>query len=201
MNMRFSLFLCALLLALCSAFTGDQAQVWTAEELAAANTAKNARYLDSTEQAIVMYCNLARMYPKKFSAIEVSNYVGTIEQPDQYRNSQNRRSLMADLQHMTPVAALQPDSLLTEMATCFQLELAASGNTGHKRIRCTEDYLAENCSFGKYRAKDIVLQLLIDEGVASLGHRKNILNAGYSALGVAFGDHKKYRKCTVMDFR
>lgn len=199
--MRFPLLLSALVLALCSAFSGTQTPAWTAEELAAANTAKDARYLDSTEQAIVMYCNLARMYPKKFSAIEVSNYVGSVEQPDQYRNSANRHSLMADLQHMKPVSALQPDSLLTEMANCFQLELAASGNTGHKRIRCTEDYMAENCSFGKYIAKDIVMQLLIDEGVASLGHRKNILNAAYTALGVASGDHKKYRKCTVMDFK
>ena len=106
-----------------------------------------------------------------------------------------------DLKNSKPATALLPDSLLTDMATCFQLELAASGNTGHDRKKCTEDYLAENCSFGKAGAKDIVLQLLIGEGVASLGHRKNILNPAYSKLGVAYGVHKKYRQCAVMDFR
>lgn len=184
----------------CLAFTGGTTQTWTAEELAAANTAKGVTYLDTAEQAIVMYCNLARLYPAKFSTLEVSGYTGTAEQPGQYANSANRRSLMQQLATMKPVGALQPDSLLTEMANCFQLELAESGNTGHDRKKCTEDYSAENCSFGKYRAKDIVLQLLIDEGVASLGHRRNILNGEYTKLGVAFGEHKKYGKCTVMDF-
>lgn len=181
------------------AFTQETA-AWTPAELTSANTAKNSTFLDSTERDIILYCNLARMYPAKFSKLEVQNYIGTIEQPYQYHNSSNKRSLMNDLTHGKATTALQPDSALAVMAECFQLELAASGNTGHDRRKCTEDYLAENCSFGKYRAKDIVLQLLIDEGVASLGHRKNILNPNYSKLGLAFGEHKKYKKCTVMDF-
>lgn len=179
----------------------QQTEAWTSQELSAASTARNSTCLDSTERDLIMYCNLARMYPAKFSKLEVQNYVGSIEQPEQYRNSANKRSLVNDLSHGKPVTALQPDSALTLMAECFQLELAASGNTGHDRKKCSEDYVAENCSFGKSTAKDIVLQLLIDEGVASLGHRKNILNAEYTRLGVAFGDHKKYRKCAVMDFR
>ncbi len=182
------------------AFT-QETSAWTAEELDAANTAQNSTFLDSTERDIILYCNLARMYPAKFSKLEVQNYIGTLEQPEQYKNSSNKRSLMNDLTHGKATTALQPDSALTLMAECFQLELAASGNTGHDRRKCTEDYLAENCSFGKYRAKDIVLQLLIDEGIASLGHRKNILNPNYSKLGVAFGEHKKYKKCCVMDLR
>lgn len=179
----------------------QQTESWTAQELAAANTAKNITYMDSLECDIIMYCNLARMYPAKFSRLEVADYIGSIEQPEQYKNSANKRTLMNDLAHGKATTALLPDSALTLMAECFQLELAASGNTGHDRKHCTEDYMAENCSFGKFRAKDIVMQLLIDDGVASLGHRKNILNPKYSQLGVAFGDHKKYKKCTVMDFR
>jgi len=197
--MRFLYLICIVLA--CISFRNVQTQSWTAAELDAANTAKNVTYLDSTEKEIVKYTNLARLYPAKFKTIEVQNYIGTIEQPEQYKNSENKRSLMRELAQMKPVAALLPDSLLTEMANCFQAELAVSGNTGHDRKKCTEDYSAENCSFGKYRGKDIVLQLLIDEGVASLGHRKNCLNASYTKLGVSFGDHKKYRKCAVMDFQ
>jgi uncharacterized protein YkwD len=186
-----------------SSFTtsSPETESWTSQELSAANTAVNIAYMDSTERDIILYCNLARMYPAKFSRLEVADYIGSVEQPEQYKNSANKRTLMNDLAHSKATTALLPDSALEQMANCFQLELAASGNTGHDRKNCTEDYMAENCSFGKYRAKDIVLQLLIDEGVASLGHRKNILNPAYTKLGVAFGDHKKYRKCTVMDFR
>lgn len=177
-----------------------QTETWTAEELKTANTAINSTFMDSTEREIVKYCNLARLYPKKFARLEVQNYIGSVEQPEQYKNSENRRSLIRDLNASKAAGALQPDSALTVMADCFQQELAASGKTGHDRKNCTEDYMAENCSFGKSTAKDVVLQLLIDEGVASLGHRKNILNEKYSKLGVAFGEHKKYRNCAVMDF-
>lgn len=179
----------------------QQTESWTAEEIAAANTAMNCTYVDSTERDIIKYCNLARLYPKKFARIEVQNYNGSIEQPEQYRNSQNKRSLILDLNAFKACDAYAPDSALTKMAECFQLELQANGKTGHDRKNCTEDYLAENCSFGKSSARDIVLQLLIDEGIASLGHRKNILNEKYTRIGVAFGEHKKYRKCCVMDFR
>lgn len=185
---------------LCTAFL-PQAPGWSPEERAAANTAKNVAYLDTVEKEIIMYSNLARLYPKKFSEIEVANYWGTKESPNQYRNSENRKSLIRDLETMKPVGTLQPDSLLTDMANCFQQELNKTGNTGHDRKVCKEDYMAENCSFGKFTAKDIVMQLLIDEGIISLGHRKNILNAEYTKLGVAFGEHKVYRKCAVMDFK
>jgi uncharacterized protein YkwD len=190
----------AFILILSLGFT-QQTETWTAEEIAAANTARNCTFMDSTERDIVKYCNLARLYPKKFARLEVQNYIGSVEQPDQYRNSENKRSLILDLNASRACGAYLPDSSLTRMAECFQLELEASGKTGHDRKNCPEDYLAENCSFGKSTAKDIVLQLLIDEGIASLGHRKNILNEKYTLLGVAFGGHKKYRNCCVMDFR
>lgn len=190
-----------LLISFCFGFTSHHTAAWTPEELAAANTASQATYMDTLEQRIVMYCNLARLYPKKFNEIEVANYWGTKESPDQYRNSAQRKSLMRDLETMKPVGALQPDSLLADMASCFQKELNKTGNTGHDRKICKEDYMAENCSFGKHTAIDVVMQLLIDEGVASLGHRRNILNPEYTKLGVAFGDHKRFQKCAVMDFR
>lgn len=178
-----------------------QTERWTPEEIAAANTAANCTYLDSTERDVIKYCNLARLYPKKFARLEVQTYNGSVEQPEQYKNSDNKRSLITDLNASKSRGAYAPDSALTVMAECFQSELALSGKTGHDRKNCEEDYLAENCSFGKSTAKDIVLQLLIDEGIASLGHRKNILNEKYTRLGVAFGTHKKYRNCCVMDFR
>lgn len=178
-----------------------ETEVWTNAEIDAANTARNVSYLDSLEKQVIMYTNLARLFPKRFNTIEVRNYDGAIEQPLQYRNSANRKSLIRELENMKAVSALLPDSLLTLTAECFSNELAKSGRTGHERKNCKDDYLAENCSFGKFRAKDIVMQLLIDEGVSSLGHRKNCLNVKYELIGVSFGDHPQYKKCTVMDFK
>lgn len=60
--------------------------------------------------------------------------------------------------------------------------------------------LSENISFGWKTAKDIVLSMIIDDGVKSRGHRMNLFNSNYKKIGVASGKHKAYEHCTVMDF-
>lgn len=60
--------------------------------------------------------------------------------------------------------------------------------------------IAENISFSEKTAKDIVLQFIIDDGNLSRGHRKNIMNNNYTAVGVAVGAHSEYDVCCVVDF-
>ncbi|MCZ6692800.1 MAG: CAP domain-containing protein, partial [Bacteroidetes bacterium] len=60
--------------------------------------------------------------------------------------------------------------------------------------------IGENCAYGLYSPLDIVMGLLIDEGVSDLGHRKNILNPDYKVIGVAIRPHKSYGTNCVQDF-
>lgn len=59
---------------------------------------------------------------------------------------------------------------------------------------------AENIDYGNNKAEKIVMSLLIDDGVASRGHRLNILNKDFKFVGVSAGDHKLYKHMFVMDF-
>ena len=61
-------------------------------------------------------------------------------------------------------------------------------------------HVGENCSYGYEQAIDIVLTLMIDEGIKDVGHRKNILSEDFNAVGVAIRPHKNYRINCVIDF-
>ena len=60
--------------------------------------------------------------------------------------------------------------------------------------------LAENISFGWSNAIDIVLQMIIDDGVKSRGHCKNLFAEHFNFIGVFSGDHKVLEHCSVIEF-
>jgi uncharacterized protein YkwD len=58
----------------------------------------------------------------------------------------------------------------------------------------------ENLSYGKSSARDVVLALIIDDGLPGRKHRQNIFNPNYNVAGAAFGPHARFRTVCSMDF-
>ena len=58
----------------------------------------------------------------------------------------------------------------------------------------------ENISYGKSSARDVVLALIIDDGLPGRKHRKNIFNPSFNFAGAAFGRHAKFGTVCSMDF-
>jgi uncharacterized protein YkwD len=58
----------------------------------------------------------------------------------------------------------------------------------------------ENISYGKATAREIVLALIIDDGLSSRKHRKNIFNPTFSYSGAAYGPHAHYRSVCSIEF-
>ena len=60
--------------------------------------------------------------------------------------------------------------------------------------------MAENIAYGDNPARQVVIQLLVDDGVPDRGHRDNILDPRWGTEGVACGPHREYRQICVMDY-
>lgn len=172
-----------------------------------ANTAANANYLSQAEKDVILYMNLARIDGQWFLEHiynKQSNFMMRFSAS--YRNS-----LVKELKSLKDVPVLNPAKGLTKSARYHAKDMGRTGATGHqstdgtptfKRIKkyAKGGYMAENCQYGWSDAVEIVLDLLIDDGISSLGHRKNILNSKYIFVGVAIEPHKVYRVNCVQDF-
>ena len=58
----------------------------------------------------------------------------------------------------------------------------------------------ENISYGKSTARDVVLALIIDDGLPARKHRANIFNPNFNFAGAAFGSHARFGTMCSMDF-
>lgn len=174
-------------------------QAWTSEQMEEANTAKDYEYLTDDEKKIVQYINLCRMYPKQFAVNEVKPYIGI--KGIKYKGfAKYKTSLINELSSRQPVDALEFDENMYDDAECYAAELSKNKRVAHQRKTCAKNGYAENLYFGTQDAKTIVLEWLIDCGVANLGHRKNCLNKLHGGFGVKIDAHYEYGKCAVGEF-
>jgi uncharacterized protein YkwD len=175
--------------------------------LSSANTAKDVNYLSSKEKEVILYINLARIDGKWFIENIINKYSDFVNE----NSKKYVRSLISDLQNSGSLAPLYPAEGLTKAARYHAKDMGETGKTGHRSSDGTSTftrikkyakggYMAENCQYGINDPVKIVLDLLIDEGVASLGHRKNILSPNYKYLGVAIEPHLIYGVNCVQDF-
>jgi uncharacterized protein YkwD len=77
----------------------------------------------------------------------------------------------------------------------------ANGSSPFDRLRrhgVQKSMSGENISYGA-DGLQVVIDLIVDDGVASRGHRHNILNPAFRQVGIAIGPHRRYGTMCVMD--
>jgi uncharacterized protein YkwD len=169
--------------------------MWDDTKYLKCNTAGNSKYLTAAESEVIYILNLARANPELFANTVIKKYPAT--------HSTYFTSLLNEMKKLKPIGLLFPDSLCYAGAFCHAVNAGAEGYVGHTRSNddCNKKwyYNGECCDYGNNKPLDIIMSLLIDEGVSSLGHRKICLSS-YNKIGVSIQPHKLYRFNTVLDF-
>jgi uncharacterized protein YkwD len=165
------------------------------------NSFTQERRIDQREVARLL--NFARNDGPKFVKEVVMPYL----KENGTKRTSYVKSLIKTLNKTKGVEPLKGDKVLGQKAKEWALESGRKGVKGHGNIKKRLFYLiskkgamAENCTYGNYTALDAVMSLLIDEGISSLGHRKNILNPIYQKVGIAYAKHTRYGIVLVMNF-
>jgi hypothetical protein len=180
----------------------DFSPEWNDAKYLACNTAAKANYMRDDEKEVIYILNLLRSNPVLFANTVVQKYPDLDHQVF-LRNSKEYKSLLETLRKTKPMALLYPDSLCFVSAECHAISSGKTGYTGHERQtkECKKKnlYFGECCDYGHKEPLPILMALLIDQNVPSLGHR-NMCIGPYGKLGVSIQPHKGYGNNAVLDF-
>ncbi len=116
------------------------------------------------------------------------------------------------LQYTKPLPPLEWSEQLARAAADHAHDVGPKGLTGHtgsdgssmaQRIERYCEWvgtIGENCDFGEKTAERVIAALVVDDGVPSRGHRKNIYSSEFKYVGIGTAPHKTYKRCTVFDY-
>jgi len=189
-------------------------------DMAVLDLARSVNYLSREEKDIILEMNKIRADPQKYAQLyiepELQYYNGNMYQkPGQITmmTQEGKKAVeecIAALSKTARASALSPELGLSRAARDHAEDQGQTGQVGHtgsdgsSMTGRVQKYgkgfssLAENIAYGDNVARDIIIRLLIDDGVSSRGHRINIMNPQYTKTGTAIGTHPSYSYLCVI---
>ena len=175
---------------------------WNDPKFLKCNTAVNVTYLTGEEKKLIYILNLLRADPKLFANTVVAKYPDYVNRP-LLKTIPEYQSLLDTLRVIRSLPLLYPDSLCFESAKCHAISSGQKAYVGHERqtdeCRAKKHHQGECCQYGYHEALAIVMALIIDQNVSSLGHRFLCLS-NYGRIGLSIQPHKSFGSNAVLDF-
>jgi uncharacterized protein YkwD len=185
-----------------------------------ANEEKSTDGGGTSSRAVIRELNLARQNPALYATFVeelrggMSGNVLVLPGHTRIRTKEDTRALDEAIRFLRTAQPQAPLTLSPGMCRAAADHCAdqASGGFGHAgrdsshadgriaRYGTFGGCWGENISYGKSTARDVVLALIIDDGLPARKHRKNIFNPNFNFAGAAFGRHARFGTVCSMDF-
>ena len=185
-------------------------------------TIPKLEFLTPLESEIVAEINLARAQPQVYASyLEETKkfYSGNqIRRPGRPAEVTVEGVIALDeaiqfLRAAQPLPPLQVYKGMSLAAKDHSRDLGTSGNTGHRgsdgstpNVRASRygdwtNNIGENIVYqAMTSARESVMGLIVDDGIATRGHRKNIFDPTYRAAGIAIGARSNLGTLCVITF-
>ncbi len=169
----------------------------------------------ATPEEVVRELNLARTNPQLYATFAeelLPRFQGNLFlRPGRVpvRTKEGRGAVEEAVRFLHRAAPVGPLAVSEGMARAAADHCAAQaggavghGRTGSRlgRYGTWTGLWGENIAYGKNSAREIVLALIIDDGLRHRKHRANIFNPRFAVVGVGYGGHARYGSVCTMDF-
>lgn len=173
------------------------------------------------ERDILAEINLARTEPKKYAVFveEQKGYYNgkSVKRPGRDETVSQEGVAAVDeaiafLRSANPVARIEPSVGLRAVAEVHAKDMATNGITGHAgsdkstpttradRLGIWKGGIGETIIYTIETAREIVIGMIVDDGVANRGHRRNVFNPDFHVAGIAVVDSEKHEPKGVVVF-
>jgi uncharacterized protein YkwD len=196
---------------------------WPIKQL---GTANQLNHLSRMEKDIVLHLNMVRTQPNRYNKEFLSPrkrfYNGKMYlepgHAENYLGVNTQEGINATLEAIdalsltSPLNKLEVSVKLNRAAQDHAIEQSKTGAIGHhssdgsnlqnriERYGTWQLVIGENIAYGPLSGREVVVELLIDDGVKNRGHRTIILNDEFKVVGVACNKHPTYETVCVIDF-
>jgi hypothetical protein len=173
---------------------------WNLKEI---DTTKGHDYLSPDEKSQIILINKIKSNPKLFAQ---QYLIHLTDKGESYRE------IYQKLMNYPKGVALKPSRALFLSAKDHAIDIGDNGTTGHKstdgsdlkmrisRHASEPKYFGENCAYGLKEPVELIIHMLVDDGLQSRAHRANILNQNFSQVGLVVKPHASYKFICVQVF-